>query len=418
MERSMPSLHRIATVLALAFASLLFANDWPEFRAHGGHGPGPGPVKWSAEDGLLWNAEIPGQGWSSPVVLGKQIWLTTALDEGRSLRAICVALETGGIVHDIEVFAPTEPDFANKTNTHASPTPVIEAGRVYVSFGNMGNACLDTASGKVLWRNRTLRLDHKEGAASSPILWQDLFLLDCDGTDVDYLAALRKETGDLAWKTNRSFDLAAVRFDLRKAYCTPQIARMGEQDRILSVGAYRMGCYDPKTGEELWYVNHPGYNNAPRPAVADGRVYLSTGWNRARLLAIRLDPEAKGDITKTHVEWECQDNVPRMASILLLDDTIFMADDNGWCSLLDAKDGKQLWKERLVSRVAASPVAAGRRVYVFDQKGDCAVLEPDRAGAHVVGTNQLPGGCMASPAVIDGTLIVRTRTHLYRIGTK
>jgi outer membrane protein assembly factor BamB len=409
----------VRCLVAFCFlAMVLGANDWPEFRACGGMGPGPGPVKWSASEGLLWNTPIPGRGWSSPVVLGKQIWLTTSLDDGKSLRAICVDLDSGKIVHNTEVFAPEKPDFANKTNTHASPTPVIEPGRVYVSFGNMGNACLDTATGQVLWKNRTLQLDHKEGPASSPIIWRDLFLLDCDGTDVDYLAALHKKTGKLAWKTPRSFDLASVRFDLRKAYCTPQIVQLGGKDRILSVGAYRFACYDPESGEELWYVSHPGYNNAPRPMVAHGRVYISSGWNRARLLAVRLDPEAKGDITKTHVDWECRDNVPRMSTVLVLGDTIFMADDNGWGVLLDAKDGKRLWKERLVPRVAASPVAAGKRVYVFGQKGKCAVLEPDRDGPHVVATNELPSGCMASPAVIDGTLVVRTRTHLCRIGSK
>lgn len=394
------------------------ANDWPDFRANGGHGTGPGPVQWSASEGLLWNTPIPGRGWSSPVVWGQQVWLTTALDEGHSLRAVCVDLATGEIVHDVEVFAPETPDFANSTNTHASPTPVIEEGRVYVSFGNMGNACLDTATGAVLWKNQTLRLDHKEGAASSPILCHDLFLLDCDGTDVDYLAALRKDSGELAWKTPRSFDLAPVRFDLRKAYCTPIVAQIDGEDRILSVGAYRFYCYDAATGQELWYVNHPGYNNAPRPAVAHGRVYVSTGWNQARLLAIRLDPAASGDITASHVDWECRDKVPRMASVLVLGDTIFMADDNGWCSLLDAATGKSLWQERLVGRVAASPVAAGPLVYVFDQKGQCAVLEPTRESANLRAKNELPPGCMATPAVIGGTLVVRTTTHLCRIGTK
>ncbi len=413
----MTLLARFAT-LGLLVSLSVAAAEWPDFRANGGHGPGPGPERWSASEGLLWNTPIPGRGWSSPVVWGQQVWLTTALNEGHSLRAVCVDLATGAIVHDVEVFAPETPDFANSTNTHASPTPVIEAGRVYVSFGNMGNACLDTATGTVLWKNQTLRLDHKEGAASSPILWHDLFLLDCDGTDADYLAALRKDTGELAWKTPRSFDLAPVRFDLRKAYCTPMVAQIGGQDRILSVGAYRFYCYDPLTGKELWYVNHPGYNNAPRPAVAHGRVYVSTGWNQARLLAVRLDPAASGDITASHVDWECRDKVPRMASVLVLGDTIFMADDNGWCSLLDATTGKSLWQERLVGRVAASPVAAGPLVYVFDQKGQCAVLEPTREGPNVKAKNELPPGCMATPAVVDGTLVVRTTTHLCRIGAK
>ena len=394
----------------------LQANDWPDFRACGGHGPGPGPVAWSASEGLLWNTPIPGRGWSSPVVWGKQVWLTTALDQGHSLRAICVDLADGKIIHDVEVFAPETPDFANDTNTHASPTPVVEEGRVYVSFGNMGNACLDTATGAIVWENQILRLDHKVGAASSPILWRDLFLLDCDGTDVDYLAALRKDTGELAWKTPRSFYLAPVRFDLRKAYCTPLIVPIDGVDRLISVGAYRFACFDPQTGEELWYVNHPGYNTAPRPIAAHGRVYVATGWNQARLLAVRLDPAAKGDITATHVDWECRDKVPRMSSILVLGDTIFMADDNGWCSLLDAANGKQLWQERLVGRVAASPVAAGPLVYVFDQKGQCVVLEPTREGPQVRAKNGLPPGSMASPAVIDGTLVVRTTTHLCRIG--
>ena len=404
--------------LAVLAACLLVANDWPDFRACGGHGPGPGPVKWSGTEGLLWNTPIPGRGWSSPVVLGRQIWLTTALDQGRSLRAVCVDLNTGAILHDVEVFAPGRPDHANDVNSHASPTPALEPGRVYVSFGNMGNACLDADTGGILWKNESLKLDHKEGAASSPILHGDLFLLDCDGTDVQYLAALRKDTGELAWKAPRSFDLLKLRFDLRKAYCTPQVARIGDRDRILSVGAYRMACYDPETGKELWYVDHPGYNCPPRPMLGHGRVYFSTGWNRAHLLAVRLDPEARGDITRTHVDWECQESVPRMSTVLLLDETVFMVDDNGWASLLDAKDGRRLWKERVAGRVVASPVAAGKRVYVFDQKDQCAVLEPDRDGPHVLAKNQLPPGCMASPAVIDGTLVVRTRTHLCRIGGK
>lgn len=405
------------TALCL-FAAAVLTAEWPDFRARGGHGPGPGPVAWSATEGLLWSTPIPGRGWSSPVVLDGQVWLTTALDGGRSLRAVCVDLDSGEIRHNFEVFTPETPDHANEANSHASPTPVVEAGRVYVSFGNMGNACIDTASGAILWKNQTLRLDHKEGAASSPILWRDLFLLDCDGTDVDFLAALRKDTGELAWQTPRSFDLASIRFDLRKAYCTPEIVEIGGKERVISVGARRFGCYDPETGKELWYVNHSGYNNSSRPVAAHGRVYVATGWNRAHLLAVRLDPEAVGDVTATHVDWEAKDNVSRFSTPLVLDDTIFMIDDNGWASLLDAKDGTQLWKERLAPRVVASPVAAGNRVYVFDQKGLGVVLEPNREGPHIQTKNQLPDGCHASPAVIDGTLLVRTTTHLYRLGTK
>jgi outer membrane protein assembly factor BamB len=404
--------------LCLLAAVALIANDWPEFCANGGHGPGPGPLAWSATEGLLWSTEIPGRGWSSPVVSGGQIWVTTALDEGHSLRAVCVDLDSGEIRHNIELFTPETPDHANEANSHASPTPVAEAGRVYVSFGNMGNACIDTTSGAILWKNQTLRLDHKEGAASSPILWRDLFLLDCDGTDVDFLAALRKDSGELAWQAQRSFDLAAVRFDLRKAYCTPLIVDIGGKERVISVGARRFGCYDPETGKELWYVNHPGYNNSSRPVAAHGRVYVATGWGRANLLAVRLDPEASGDVTASHVDWEAKDNVSRYSTPLVLGDTIFMIDDNGWASLLDAKDGVQLWKERIAARVVSSPVAAGNRVYVFDQKGLGVVLEPSRGGPQIQARNQLPDGCMATPAAIGGTLVVRTTARLYRIGTK
>lgn len=411
---------RLALALCLLAAGSLFAGDWPDFRARAGHGssPGPGPVEWTATEGQVWSTPIPGRGWSSPVVFGGQVWMTTALDNGRSLRAVCVDLDTGAIVHNVEVFAPEEPDHVHNVNSHASPTPVVEEGRVYVSFGNMGNACLDTATGEIVWRNRTLRLDHKEGAASSPILWRDLFLLDCDGVDVNFLAALRKDTGEVAWQTPRSFDLASLAGDLRKAYCTPLIAEIGGEDRLISVGARRFACYEPATGRELWHVDHPGYNNSSRPVVAHGRVYVTTGWNRARLLAVRLDPEARGDITRTHVDWEIRDNVPRFSTILVLGDTIFMVDDNGWGSLLDAADGTQLWRERLAPRVAASPVAIGNRVYVFDQNSLGVVLEPSREGPNILARNELPPGCMASPAVVGNHLVVRTRTHLHRLGTR
>ena len=309
--------------LLLTTPALRAGENWPEFRGPrgDGHSDSTGlPVQWAEGQGVVFKTPIPGQGWSSPVVWGKQVWMTTATDlpdgsGGKSLRAVCVDKDTGKIVHDIELFTRRELDPKNDFNSYASPTPALEAGRAYISFGNYGNACVDTASGKVAWKNEDLKLQHKEGPGSSPILYKDYFLLHCDGMDVQYLAALDKKTGKLAWKADRTTDFGDKPGDIRKAYCIPTIIQVDGQDQIISEAAFRLFAYTPQ-GKEIWSCEIPGFSNVPRPVYGHGLLFVCTGYMQPELWAI--NPQgAKGDVSASpkHVAWKFTQGVPAMGHV-------------------------------------------------------------------------------------------------------
>lgn len=390
------------------------AATWPEFRGPTGQGHSDArrvPLEWSETKNVVWKTPIPGTGWSSPVVWGRQVWMTTALGEGRSLRAVGVDLDSGRVVHDVEVFTPREPAPINPKNSHASPTPAIESGRVYVHFGTMGTACLETESGRILWKNNELILDHKEGPGSSPILFEDLLIVNCDGMDVQYVVALKKDTGAVAWKTNRSAPLRDNP-DFRKAYSTPLVIQVGGRPQLVSVGADQVNAYDPRTGEELWQVRVRGFSTVARPLFADGVIYVCSDYARPELWAIRAD--GRGNVTDTHVLWRFARQVPASPSPILVGGRIYMASNGGVATCLEARSGEQLWQERLGGNFSASPIHAGGYLYFANEEGLVTVVKPGDE-FQVAASNQLDGRFLASPAVAGAALLLRTDTHLYRV---
>lgn len=436
--------HTLTGFLAFALACLgtvaaRAGDDWPQFRGPTQQGVSDStglPVRWSETEHVKWKTPIPGEGWSSPVILGDQIWLTTATDlpagptasatdgeavpaaakssalSGKSLRAICVDRDTGKVVHDLEVFAVAHPAPKNSFNSYASPTPVLEAGRVYVSFGTYGQACLDAKTGRPIWKNTELKLDHKEGPGSSPVLYKDLFLLHCDGTDVQYAVALDKNTGKVVWRTDRKTDFGNKPPDIRKAYCVPLIVNVNGQDQMISVAAFRAFSYDPATGKELWALDTPGYSVVPRPVFGDGLVFVCTGYNTAQLWAI--DPTGSGDVGQTHVRWKATKGIPLKPSMLFADGRLYLISDKGIAQCLSAKTGKEIWRHRVDGDFTASPVLADGRLYFFSEQGKTYVL---KAGDEFdqVGEGELDGRFMASPAVVGHALYLRTDKALYRI---
>ena len=391
------------------------SEDWPQFRGPDGQGHSDAtglPQTWSETQNVKWKTALPGEGWSSPVVLGSQIWLATALEDGRSLRAICVDRDSGKLVHNIEVFHVTAPAPKHDLNSHASPTPVIEKGRVYFSFGMYGAACLNSDTGKIIWKNTELKHDHgQNGPGSSPILHGGLFILNCDGTELRYVAALNKTTGKLVWKTPRSNQMDKSP-ELKKAYATPLIITVNGKNQLISPGAFRLSSYEPETGKELWFADIPGFSNVPRPVYGHGLVYVCTGYMSSELFAIR--PFGTGDISQTHVAWKTKKQVSFKPSPLLIGDQLYMVSDSGIASCLNAKTGESIWSERLGGEYSASPVFADGAIYFFNQKGQTTVIKPDTK-LNVIATNTLPTGFMASPAIADKALFLRTKTHLYRI---
>ncbi len=402
--------------LTLALAAVVGASeDWPQFRGPDGQGHADAtglPRTWSETQNVKWKTAIPGEGWSSPVVLGTQVWLATALEDGKSLRAVCVDRDTGKLVHNVEVFHVAAPAPKHDLNSHASPTPVIEKGRVYFSFGMYGVACLNSDTGKVVWKNTELKHDHgQNGPGSSPILYGGLFILNCDGTELRYVAALNKITCKLVWKTPRSNQINKSP-ELKKAYATPLIVQVNGTDQLISPGAFRVSSYEPGTGRELWFVDIPGFSNVPRPVFGHGLVYVCTGYMSSELFAIR--PFGSGDVSQTHVAWKSKKQVSFKPSPLLVGDQLYLVSDSGIVSCLDAKTGEPVWSERMGGEYSASPVFADGVIYFFSQQGQITVIKPDTK-LNVLAANTLAAGFMASPAIAGKALFLRTKTHLYRI---
>jgi outer membrane protein assembly factor BamB len=391
-------------------------GNWTEFRGPTGQGlvsesEGTLPLAWSPTENVAWKTELSGQGWSSPVIWGDQIWVTTALDEGHRLHALCIDRASGKLLHDVEVFRVQQPQIVNLKNSQASPTPVIEEGRVYVHFGAYGTACLDTASGRVLWTNRDLVIDHEVGPGSSPTLFDDLLLINFDGYDLRYVVAMDKRTGEIAWKTDRS-GVIEGKGTIKKAFSTPLVVNMNGRTQAISPGAKRVISYEPRTGEEQWFVRYDGYSNVPRPIVGCGMVFIVTGFPKAELIAVQAN--GTGDVTDTHVTWRVKQQVPTIPSPVLVGMNLFMVSDKGVASCLNAFTGEEQWKERLGGNYAASPIAANGRIYFINEDGETHVVAATPE-YKLLASNDLDQRTLASPAVSSGAIFIRTMSHLYCI---
>ena len=406
----------LGCALLCAAAPAVAGPNWPGFRGPTGDGRSDAteaPLRWGEGKNVVWKTPIPRRGWSSPVVWGKQVWVTTGDPDGKELFAVCLDLATGRIVRTVKVFDVESPaPKAVEDPTYAAPTPVIEAGRIYVHFGTYGTACLDTSDGKKLWERRDLTVDHKEGPGSSPVLFGELLIFPCDGQDVQYLIALDKKTGKTVWKTDRSADFRGTVPYQRKAYGTPLVADLPGGPQLISVGARAGYGYDPKTGKELWKVTFKGWSGVSNPVCGHGLVFVNHGFGAPGLWAVR--PDGKGDVTNSRVAWKLVRGVPGLSSPVLVGDWLFLCSDQGVASCVEAKTGKVVWQERLGGSFAASPVLAGGRLYFCSEGGKTTVLKPGPQ-FEVLAENRLDGRVRASPAVVGKSLLLRTDTHLYRI---
>lgn len=393
-------------------------GEWTEFRGVGGYGLSSAkglPVTWSETENVLWKTPIHGKGWASPVILDGQIWLATATVDGKTMSGLCLDGATGRIVHDLVLFTNEAPRFCHPTNSYASCTPTVEKGRVYFHFGSYGTACVDSQSGKTLWTRRDFVSDDFRGPASSPVVFENLLFLTFDGVDFQFVVALDKTTGKDVWRKTRNIDYQTDNGDNKKGYGTPSIIEAEGRVQLVSPAAKATLAYDPRTGEELWKLRHGGMNAAARPLFAHGLVYICAGEDTLSLAAVR--PNGDGDITATHVAWSTGKTVPRRGSPLIVGDHLFMMADAGILSCLDAKTGEFLWSKRLPGQYWASPIYADGRLYIPSDDGQTQVVAASDEYEHLA-SNKLDAGCNATPAVFENSLLIRTKTHLYRIGKK
>jgi outer membrane protein assembly factor BamB len=416
MLRTPTTLALLLTLLALLADSAIGDENWPRFRGPRADGRTDStglPTTWSETKNIKWKTPLHDRGWSSPVVWGDQIWVTAATEDGKTDFAICVDKSDGRIVHDLKLWENEKPSpLGNDVNGYASCTPVIEAGRVYVHFGSYGTACLDTATGKVLWQRRDLPCEHFRGPGSSPILFENLLIFHMDGFDHQYIVALDKATGETVWKTERDVDYGTDNGDVMKAYSTPIVIEAAGKLQLISPAAMSTFSYDPRTGKELWRIRYKTHSVAASPLFEHGLVYINTGFGKADLLAVK--PDGSGDVTSTHVVWAAKQGIGSKPGQVVVDDLIFNVHDMGVASCLDAQTGDELWTKRLGGKFSAALLSGDGKVYFCDHDGTTTVVKPARQYVELA-VNKLDDGCLASPAVTGKALIWRTRSTLYRI---
>ncbi|MEX2216210.1 MAG: PQQ-binding-like beta-propeller repeat protein [Phycisphaeraceae bacterium] len=434
------------SLCTFVLAALLFAlpaqgENSPQWRGPEGQGHSAATglaLTWGEGKNMAWKTPLPGRGWSSPVIEGDQIWMTYAIEVAASeeqakerlkantgnqpltvlakaeLHAICVSRSTGKILFDIEVLTEQDPQWVHRLNSYASPTPIIDAGRVYCHFGTYGTACVDADTGDILWRNREHHVMHENGPGSTAVLHGNRLIFHCDGSDVQYVAALDASTGKTAWKTDRSGKMNDNP-QLKKAYGTPLVIEIGGKAQVMSPGADWMYSYDPQTGKELWKVHYGvlGFSTVPRPVAGHGMVYMCTSFMRSELLAIRVD--GKGETKEPHVAWRFTRGAPQMPSPLLVGDEIYIVgDQGGLLTCLDAKTGDVHYRERLDGNYSSSPMYADGKIFIASREGITHVLAPGKA-FKVLASNKVDGAIFATPAAVDGAIYLRTDKALYRI---
>jgi outer membrane protein assembly factor BamB len=413
------------------------SGEWTQFRGTNGTGVATAaakpPTKWT-NDQLAWSVDIPGTGWSSPVYDGKHLWITSAVTEEMSkedmakklagdrlakikkiaakveLHAICVDIESGKLVHDIKLGETDDAKPINPMNSYASPTPAIRDGKVICHFGSYGTWCLDSKTGKQIW-NKKYVVKHSVGPGSSPIIVKDKVILVCDGTDLQFIVGLDLATGEEAWKTDRP-PIGAADGEFRKAYSTPLVITVGEQEQAVIPGAQWIASYEPETGKEIWRVDHgKGFSVTPMAIYESGLVIFSTGYMQPEFVAV--DPSGTGDVTTTHVKWR-RNNAPTMPSLIGDSGRVYSIHDKGIMRVLDAKTGEELNRDRVGGNFSSSPLLAGGNLYLSSREGKMTIINCS-ADLKEVGSQDFESSLMATPVLVNNDLVVRTEKKLVRI---
>lgn len=415
----MPILKYLVVTVCL-FASCHAQGNWADWRGPTTDGQTLStalPLHWSETENVTWKTPIHDVGHSTPVIWEDEVWLTTARKDGTALYALCVDKNTGTVVHDLLVFEVAEPQRINPSNTYATPSATIEAGRVYVHYGTFGTACIDTTSGEILWTRTDLNCDHMQGPASSPVIFDDLLILHLEGIADPFIVALNKISGETVWRYDRPSDLYEGNKGVYiKSYQTPIFIESDGAPQMISNGALLVTGHVPDTGEEIWRVRYRDDSTISRIITGHGLLFVNTGGSpgKSELWAIR--PGGKGDVTDTHVVWKMTEDAPHESSPVLVGDLLYTLSDRGTLTCMEATTGTSVWKEKLRGNYSASLLATKDRIYFSDKKGTTTVIAPGRS-FQVLATNALDAELWASPAVAGDALLLRSKTHLYRIET-
>lgn len=390
---------------------VVFPGDWPQFRGPNsdGHADGPAtPIDWSETNNLAWKTPIPGLGWSSPVIADGKVFVTTGVvrDNGLSLRALAIDARTGSIVWDREVRAVSKVPEIHLKNSHASPTPIVRDGSVFVHFGALGMARLAVSDGALEWTCTELDYPPVHGSGGSPALHDGLLVVVCDGSKNPFVAAVDAKTGRVAWRHSRS-----VEARISHSFATPAVAIIDGKAQVMAPGPNHFAAYDLSSGEELWRVLAPGWSVVPQPALGHGLVIYNHDYDHPELMAVKLG--GKGDVTDSHVVWRIKRGAPSTPSPLLVGEELYFVSDNGVASCVNAKTGERHWMERLGGNYSASPIFANDRVLFLNETGVATWVKTGTEFV-VLGRNEVSGRTFATPAFSNGAMYLRTDEHLYK----
>jgi outer membrane protein assembly factor BamB len=413
-----------ALLFAFTITTTIAAENWPQFRGPNGDGTSDAkglPVELGEDKNVKWKTPTHGKAWSSPVIWGKQVWVTTATENGKELGLMCFDKDTGKVVHDVKLFDVAEPQFCHKFNSYGSPTPVIEEGRIYVSFGSPGIAAVDTKTAKTIWQRRDFVCNHFRGAGSSPIAWENLLILPFDGSDKQYIVALDKQTGKTVWEVPRSIDFKDLQADgkpeadgdWRKGFATAHVVQLDGKPVLLSSGAKAHYAYEPATGKELFRFEERGaHSAASRPVVGHGMWFITPGFGAKQVISLKLG--GAGTLDEKSVAWREKKGAPNKPSVVLEGDYLYMVDDTGIASCVEAKTGALKWRERIGGDYSASPVLADGKLYFCSENGTVTVLAATPEFKKL-GDGKFADGFMASPAISGKGLYLRSKSALYRV---
>ncbi|KLU03029.1 putative serine/threonine protein kinase afsK [Rhodopirellula islandica] len=397
------------------------AEEWSIFRGPSGNGIADAdasvPTEWSPEKNVAFRTELPGEGWSSPVIANGRIFVSAAIpadsesDSSKTefdLTLIVLDANSGKLLKSVPLMQQTAEKSAriHKKNSHASPTPIVEGNRVFVHFGYQGTACVDL-DGKLIWKNRDLFFKPVHGNGGTPVLVDDKLIFTCDGASDPKVVALDAATGKIAWEVKRPID-AKRKF----SFCTPLTIVVDGQKQVIAPGSDCVLALDPANGNVIWQVRYSGYSVIPKPIYHNGLVYLSTSYDTPSMLAI--DPTGSGDVTDTHLKWSLNKNVPHTPSMLADDEFIYSVSDDGIAMCVEAATGDIVYKKRVGGGFSSSPILVGNKIYYTNESGVTTVVAtgPDYK---VLAENDLGERTLASAAVDGNALIMRTADAIYRI---
>ncbi len=410
--------------LFLLLAGVVYAQNWPQFRGPNGQGHSAEtnlPLKWSATENIAWKTELPGESWSSPIVWGNRVFVTTATDAGVSCRVIALDRKTGAIRWNKEVFKQTIRRKEGR-NSYATPTPVTDGKLVYACFGEGSFAALDF-NGRIVWTNRDYPFYGQHGLGTALLLHDGLLMMARDGSsdgvdkklgwqipwDQSYLVALDAKTGQERWKARRGLS--------RISHGTPTIWKVPDgRAQIVSEAGDVLQGFDPKTGARLWSNEVIGEGKVPSVVLGDGLAFTSGGWGgKESIKAFRLG--GAGELKESNLVWEQRKGMPKIPSMIYVKPYLFAITDAGIATCMKADTGELLWQQRVGGTFSASPVTAEGRIYFVSDNGETTVI---KAGPvfEVVAKNPLDQMVQASPAISRGQIFIRTAQHLFAIGRK